>query len=98
MGFVIQFTSRAKTDLANLQNDPALTKRLKAVLKTIAYLQTNPRHPSLNTHKYQSLSGPNGEAIFEAYAENNTAGAYRVFWYYGPDTATITIFSISAHP
>ena len=84
--FEIKFTSRAKSDFEGLQNNAALKKRLKAVQKTIGYLQTNPRHPSLNTHKY------------EAYAENNTSGAYRVFWYYGPGQSTITIFSITPHP
>ena len=26
-----------------------------------------------------------GEKVFEAYGQNNTFGAYRVFWHYGPD-------------
>jgi hypothetical protein len=96
--FEIKFTSRAKSDFEGLQNNAALKKRLKAVQNTIGYLQTNPRHPSLNTHKYESLNGPNGTSVFEAYAENNTSGAYRVFWYYGPGQSTITIFSITPHP
>ncbi len=56
-----------------------ISKRLKAVRKTLGYLEINPRHPSLNTHKYSSFKGPNGEEIFEAYAENNTPAAYRIF-------------------
>lgn len=50
------------------------------------------------THKYDSLSGPNGEEVFEAYAENNTPGAYRIFWYYGPSRGMITILAITPHP
>ncbi|MCX6387431.1 MAG: hypothetical protein NTX07_01720 [Solirubrobacterales bacterium] len=70
------------------------------VVKTIALLQDNPRHPSLNTHKYSSLPhpfSPNG-AVFEAYAQNRTAGAYRVFWCYGPNKKCITILAITPHP
>ena len=98
MRFEIEFTTAAKSDFERLQNNPALKKRLKAVQKIIGYLQTNPRHPSLNTHKYESLEGPNGISVFEAYAENNTSGAYRVFWHYDPGQTTITIVSITPHP
>jgi hypothetical protein len=58
----------------------------------------NPRHQGLNTHKYSSLKGPNGEEVFEAYAENNTASAYRIFWCYGPGKDVITIIAITPHP
>ena len=58
----------------------------------------NPRHPSLQTHKFTSLKGPGGEEIFESYAEQNTPAAYRVFWYYGPEKSQITVIAITAHP
>jgi hypothetical protein len=45
-----------------------------------------------------SLKGPNGEKVFEAYAEQRTPAAYRVFWYYGPSKGIITIFAITSHP
>ncbi|MCA1993619.1 MAG: hypothetical protein LDL41_16485 [Coleofasciculus sp. S288] len=61
-------------------------------------METNLRHPSLKTHKYDSLSGPNAEEIFEAYVENRTPGAWRVFWYYGPGKSIITVLAITAHP
>jgi hypothetical protein len=51
------------------------------------------------------LTGLSGEKIFEAYAQNNTPGAYRIFWHYGPDEITskkrapvITIVAITPHP
>lgn len=81
-----------------MANDPSLNKRFKAVRKALAYLQANPRHPSLNTHKFTSLEGPKSEDIFEAYAENKTPTAYRIFWYYGPDKNQITILTITPHP
>ncbi len=61
-------------------------------------METNLRHRSLQTHQYQSLKGPNGEKVFEAYAKQNTPGAYRVFWYYGPGRKEITIVAITPHP
>ncbi len=98
MPFNLCFTAQAVSNLQQLEKNAGLAKRLKAVRKTLAYLQTNPRHPGLNTHKYTSLSGPCGEEIFEAYAENNTPAAYRVFWYYGPAKNNITIIAITPHP
>lgn len=98
MSFILLFTEQAKKDLTNLESNKSLKKRLKAVLKTLGYLQLNPRHSSLNTHKYFSLCGPNNEEVFEAYAKNNTPAAYRIFWYYGPDKKQITIISITPHP
>ena len=66
--------------------------------KSLGYLQNNPRHPNLNTHKYSAISGCNGEDIFEAYAENKTPAAFRIFWHYGPDKKDITIVAITPHP
>ena len=68
------------------------------VLKTLGLMATNLRHPGLKTHEYLSLSGPNNEKVFEAYVENKTTAAYRVFWYYGPEQGTITILAITPHP
>ena len=96
--FTLLFTEQAANDLESLENNRSLLKRFKAVRKALAYLQTNPRHPGLNTHKFTSLSGPNGEEIFEAYAENKTPAAYRIFWYYGPSKKEITIIAITPHP
>jgi len=60
--------------------------------------QGNLRHPSLHTHEFTSLKGPNGEKVFEAYAENRTPAAFRVFWYYGPAPRELTIIAITPHP
>lgn len=98
MTFELKFTDQADVDLTFLEQNSHLKKRLKAVRKALGYLETNPRHPSLNTHKYNSLQGKNGEEIFEAYAENNTPAAYRIFWHYGPGKKVITIIAITEHP
>ena len=98
MIFTLKFTPQAEADLQSLAADKSLRKRRKAVRKALGYLETNPRHPGLNTHKYNALTGPNGEDIFEAYAENKTPAAYRIFWFYGPDKKKITIIAITPHP
>ncbi len=98
MTFKINYTYEANVQLDALESKKALLKRLKAVRKALGYLETNPRHPALNTHKFSSLQGPNREEVFEAYAENKTPGAYRIFWYYGPGKNVISILAITPHP
>jgi len=72
----------------------------KQVHKAVELLLNDPRHPSLNTHGYHSLESPfdPGARIFEAYAQTNTPGAYRIFWCYGPGSREITIIAITPHP
>lgn len=92
------FTAEADRNLAALEQDKGLVKRLKAVRKALGYLETHPRHPSLNTHPFTSLQGAHGEKIFEAYAENKTPAAYRIFWHFGPGKEEITVIAITPHP
>lgn len=72
----------------------------KQVYKTVNLLKSNPRHPGLNTHEYDSFEHPFDpkQKVFEAYAQNNTPAAYRVFWCYGPAKKKITIIDITSHP
>ncbi|NOY94699.1 MAG: hypothetical protein GXP55_26270 [Deltaproteobacteria bacterium] len=98
MRFELLFTDEARANLQTLQADAGLRKRLSAVRKALGYLELDPRHPSLNTHKFSALRGPSGQEIFEAYAENRTPAAFRIFWHYGPDKGQITIVAITPHP
>jgi len=95
---ILKSTPTARRQLEELERDKSLEKRLKAVRKTLGLMETNLRHPSLNTHEYKSLKGARGEKVFEAYAESRTPAAYRVFWHYGPGKGVITILSIFSHP
>ena len=92
------FTPQADADLREIENNPSRKNILKAVRKCLGFLETNLRHPSLKTHEFRSLKGPNGEKVFEAYVQQKTPGAYRVFWYYGPERGMITIVAITPHP
>ena len=92
------FTPQANADLREIENNPSKKNTLKVVRKCLGFLETNLRHPSLNTPEFRSLKGPNGEKVFEAYVHQKTPGAYRVFWYYGPGRGMITIVAITPHP
>ncbi len=72
----------------------------KQIHKTLVLLQNNPKHPGLNTHEYDSIENPYAKdaKVFEAYAQNETPGAYRVFWCYGPGKGELTILAITPHP
>lgn len=101
----LRFTDEARANLKSLRAAPSRAGTLRQVEKTLGLLETNPRHPSLETHKYDSIAGPNGEDVFEAYAQNRTPGAYRVFFVNGPDRIegrkrmpVITVVAITPHP
>lgn len=96
--FKILIADPANETLQYLKSDKSLDKRYKAVRKCIRLLASDPRYPGLQTHEYMNERGPNGEKVFEAYAEQNTPAAYRVFWYYGPSKGQITIIAITPHP
>jgi hypothetical protein len=96
MVFRLAFTSQAIASLEYLRNnDP---KKYKKVQKTLGLMQTNLRHQSLNTHRYDAYQGFEGQDVFESYVENRTPGAFRVFWYYGLGKGIITVIAITPHP
>ena len=78
------------------KSDPGKYRKLQ---KTVRLLRdVGPRHPGLNSHKYSSFTGPNGEEVWESYVENKTPGAWRLFWMYGPGADMITLISVGPHP
>ncbi len=106
MIYKLRFTLLADNQLKALENTPSLKSVLNQFRKTLGYLETNIRSKSLQTHEYQSLTKRYGKKVFEAYAQQHTPGAYRIFWHYGPDDIDknnkripiITIVQIIPHP
>jgi hypothetical protein len=103
----LRFTSTADGQLTKIENDHALEGVLKQVRKTLGYLETDLRSKSLQTHEYYSLTRRyGGLKVFEAYVQQNTPAAYRVFWHDGPDEkdkngkriSIITVIAITQHP
>ena len=100
MSFEIIFAKRAQDERKELKATPAKAGLPKQINKALAYLQTNPRRSSLHTHVFSAFENPFEPAgkVFEAYAQNKTSGAYRIFWCYGPEKSQITIIAITLHP
>ncbi len=102
----LRFTPTADEKRNNIENNPAHKGVWKQVRKTLGYLETNLRAKSLQTHPHESLTRRYGRKVFEAYAQQNTPGAYRIFWHYGDDDIDengkripiITIVAITPHP
>jgi hypothetical protein len=102
----LRFKPSASEQYDKIKNTPALKGLLKQVRKTLGYLETNPQVKSLQTRKYESLTRRYGIPVFEAYVQQDTPAAYRVFWHYGPDEIDesgkripiITIVAITPHP
>lgn len=98
--FKLEFTKASDTQLKKIEGNSAQVGLCKQVKKSLGYLQTNPKHPSLNTHLYDAIEhpfDPEGK-VFGAYVQNNTPSAYRIFWCYGPGKKKITIIAITPHP
>lgn len=100
MAFQILWEPAAESHLEQLGTDKAESKRYRAVSKAIRFLAQNPRHHSLQTHKWQAERCAHGGDLFEAYAENRTPAAYRIWFCYCPTDQkdTITINAIGPHP
>lgn len=104
MSYELLYTEDADRQLDKLETSKSLKIQYKAVVKALKFLEENPLHPSLKTHKYTSLIGPDGVDVFEAYAQNNTPGAWRIFWCYHPQKKKtdlkgfITVIAITPHP
>lgn len=95
MAFRLEWTPEATANLADLERDQA---KLRKVRKALGLLEQDPRYPGLNSHKYESMTGPKREDAWESYVENKTPAAYRLFWCYGPGAGTLTIIAITPHP
>ena len=73
-------------------------KEFKRLVKYIQLVKNNPRHTGLNTHEISSLSKRYGLKVWQSYLENNTPGAGRLYWVYGPAKGDITIIGMEPHP
>jgi hypothetical protein len=96
MPFELRFTDEAKSQFEATATDE---RKHKKIAKCFGLIQTDPKHPSLHSHKYSVMKALNGSAdVWESYVENNTPAAWRVFWIYGPEKGQITIVAVTEHP
>lgn len=94
----LNLSGAARASLQALRDDPSRKAVYNAVVKALNWMAVDLRHPGLNTHPFSSMDGPRGEKVFEAYAQNRTPGAWRIFFYYGPERGEITVLAITPHP
>src|SRR5436305_121540 len=89
--------AKAKKAKAKSSKEQGLFKQ---VHKALTLLAGNPKHPGLQTHEFESIQNPYDKKgkVFTAHAQQNTPGAYRVFWCYGPNKGEITVLAITPHP
>lgn len=66
--------------------------------RALERLRDNPFHPGLRTHEISDLTRRFGCKVFQSYLENNTPGAGRLFWVYGPGEGEITVVGLEPHP
>ena len=93
MAFHLQLTDEAQETLEALE----VAKRRK-VDNCLARLAQNPRHPGLNSHRYERFDRVYGGSVWESYVENQTSSAWRVWWAFGPERGQITVLLIGPHP
>ena len=86
-----------------LKKDPVLYIQIEDAL---AQLAEDPLHPSLRSHRFHQMKGPQGQPIWESYVTQGGA-AWRIWWCYGPDEVdpdtekpiqVITVVAIGPHP
>lgn len=98
--FTLIFARPADEELRRLEESAAEAGKVKQIKKALGNLSKNPRHPSLQTHKFYGVPNPHDpkEDVFVAYAQQHTPGASRILWCYGKEHRQITIIAIIAHP
>jgi hypothetical protein len=96
--FTLLFTDDASRVLTELQLPKYKAKRTKARKGLHLLRDVGPSHPGVNSHRYESLAGPQGEAVWESYLENQTPSAWRIWWIYGTESDTLTVITLGPHP
>lgn len=95
----LRYYPDAAASLQRLTADAGLAKQRKAVLKALGLMEKDLRSRSLKTHKVKGVKCPHKSDLFEAYAQNRTSGAWRIFWCHDPaDKTILCIVDICPHP
>jgi hypothetical protein len=95
MSFTLLLTTEAADGLSVLEAKPQSVGRLERVRTALGRLQLDPGDPALNSHKYVSLTGKNGEEVWDSYIEHRTPTTGRIYWHYGPGADRITVVVIT---
>lgn len=89
-------------DLVTKANQGKLSKDETALHKkwgkAMAFLAIDPKHSGLQSHEIDALSRRYSVKVWQSYLENNTPGAGRLYWVYGPGKGEITVIGLEPHP
>lgn len=102
--FDLQWTDEAIKAYKNIEKQSnkisSKKQKKKSSKQEGLFKQINKTLKHLKTHPYSSLEHPwdDKQKVFEAYVQNKTSAAYRIFWCYGPNKNQITIIAITTHP
>jgi hypothetical protein len=101
----IKFTLTADLQYAAREAAPSKTALFEQVRKAIGHQEIDLHHSSFNAHAFTSLSGENGEKVFEASAQNTLLARIGSFGITVPmkprgkkRVPVITIVAITRHP
>lgn len=93
-----EFWDALQTKVRSGQAGKNEQKLYRQVGKAMRLLSETPRHPGLQSHEITALTARYGMKVWESYLENNTPGAGRIFWAYGPNQGDITVVGLEPHP
>ncbi len=96
MAFEVEITETAASRIDDLRKRDQ--RRHKKVVKTLGFLEQDPHHPGLASHRYETLDSRHGEKVWESYVENRTPSAWRLWWFFGPGEGKITVVDVGPHP
>lgn len=97
--FALLYTPEAQAIIKDLAGRSQYAAKYRKIRKALRLLkEIGPSHPGLYSHPYQSIPGPGGVSLWEAYVENRTPSAWRIWWIYGSTADTITIVTLGPHP
>lgn len=95
MPYKLRFSPSAAATLKEPANgDVAKHNKVK---RALGRLETNPRHPGLNSYPFENFPGvPRTVKVWHSYVENNTPSAWRIWWRYGPNEEGLSIITVLA--
>ena len=97
MIFELGFSDRAKEQLTALKTNKGLAKHHKAIQEAFKNYSAIQDTPACKLMSFILSKVRITKKVFEAYAEQNTPAAHRIFFYYGPQKGVISIISVERH-
>jgi hypothetical protein len=87
-------SSEAKKQIQDIMNNPSKKGLQKQLKKSLGFLKSDPKYPSLNSHPIGEIDGLK---VWTSYVQNRTPQAYRILWTYGNTKNTIYLLQVIPH-